>query len=344
MTDFSLDTRTIEQFLDDYEEQKKIVEERQLAEISTQEDCERLTAEEQKLLNSYNESKELLNEARNALDFVKCCPACFCTSNILGDPEKSGNRETVICSLIRGRDYANSLVTLTGGGDERMQNTMESLRTVPYHSELMDYLHYKTRIEAPLKNDHVKFLIEENIGDKDVMQTRTVASVAQVIDYTKQERERWGIRDENIIDDTVRVVMEEQKKNTLLYITSEQLYSKEELAEINDKYRADVEKEKEPVTATISNDGYVMNTSEEITQANVAEYDQIAENGNEVRDNGAPRETTNDLSKVGGNVKYEEASDVGSLEAEKGEQSEHEKKSAKSEKGNKKGDDDYERS
>lgn len=78
----------------------------------------------------------------------------------------------------------------------------------------------------------------------------------------------------------------------------------------------EIEEENIPVQVTFSNDGYVMNTSEEITAQNVDQYNEKVENGNEYRDVGVPKETTVDISEVGGKIKLEEAKELGSIEEE----------------------------
>ena len=48
------------------------------------------------------------------------------------------------------------------------------------------------------------------------------------------------------------------------------------------------------------------------------EYNEKVHNGNEVIHNEAPRETTIDTAEVGGNIKYEQADDIGSVEKQQG--------------------------
>lgn len=78
----------------------------------------------------------------------------------------------------------------------------------------------------------------------------------------------------------------------------------------------EIEEENIPVQVTFSDDGYVMNTSEEITAQNVDQYNEKVENGNEYKDVGVPKETTVDISEVGGKIKLEEANELGSIEEE----------------------------
>ena len=85
-----------------------------------------------------------------------------------------------------------------------------------------------------------------------------------------------------------------------------------------------------PLQIVESNDGYVMAVSipaEEIA-ANLdlsQEFASKVKNGNEVIHNEAPRHTTTDPSRVGGNVQLEEVDDLGTIERDSGLQTEEEK-------------------
>jgi hypothetical protein len=85
-----------------------------------------------------------------------------------------------------------------------------------------------------------------------------------------------------------------------------------------------------PLQIVESNDGYVMAVSipaEEIA-ANLdlsQEFASKVKNGNEVVHNEAPRHTTSDPSRVGGNVQLEEVDDLGTIERDSGLQTEEEK-------------------
>lgn len=79
-----------------------------------------------------------------------------------------------------------------------------------------------------------------------------------------------------------------------------------------------------------SSDGYVMavSLSPEEFSSNPHLAQQFAElvtANNEVVHNEAPKQTTSDLSRVGGNIKYEEMDDIGTVERESGELSDEEK-------------------
>lgn len=66
-----------------------------------------------------------------------------------------------------------------------------------------------------------------------------------------------------------------------------------------------------------SNDGYVMNTSE-LDNVSAKELSEKVTANGEVADIVVPKETTVDVTRVGGNVKYEQYDDIGSLDKESG--------------------------
>lgn len=307
MTDkFVLDTRSIEQMLDDYEAQKRAVEARCLEEISTDDDYDRLPLGDQQLLSDYADSKELLGEALKALDFAKSSTMRILYADTYNGAEREGWDELRISSLIgEPEDYARVYVTLTGGSDKRMEDTLESLRTEQYHSETTPLFAYKGTLKAVLENDTIKNAIAAEKGNGDVMKDKTVADLVDVIGFTKELREEKGIRDEHLIDDTISVVTAERDADTL-FVLDVDCYESIPLKE-------KAPPQKSPVEIVESNDGYVMNTSEEITAENSRELSASVENINEVRHD-LPRETTNSTADIRANVKLEGARDIGTKE------------------------------
>lgn len=298
---FALDTRSIEQMLNDYEAQKQAVEARCLDEISTDDDYDRLPLEDQQLLSDYADSVELLNETRKALDFAKTSTMQFLYMDFYKYAPREGWDELRISSLMESEtDYAKAVVTLTGGFDKRMQGTLESLRTEPFHSEAMTFNEYRATISAAPANDIIRNAITQEIGNCNIMKDKTVADLVGVIASTKELREEKRIRDENLIDDTLSVISAEREADTLFVLDV-------------DRYERIAQKEKSPIEIVESNDGYVMNTSEKITPENSRELPDNIENGNEVR-HALPRETTNSTADIRANVKLEGAKDIGTKE------------------------------
>lgn len=270
---FAQDSRSLQQWLDDYEAQKKEVEEKALEEISIQEDYEQLSADDKQLIEVYNTNKELLVETRMALDFVK-------TSAVVRPDEE---RELRFLTLMNSKEeYVRAIIMLTGGFDERMGKLLESTRD---DSSTNRYTGFSN---APLMDKAVSGLIKDEINS-DFLHTATVTDLVGVIADTREQRENLRISDKNIINDTMSAVT----------------YDKEKLHEFD--FESDSQKESPEIVE--SNDGYAMNTSR-VTAENEKEIGEKV-NGNEVVHNEAPRATTTDPSKAGGNVKLEEANNKG---------------------------------
>lgn len=307
MTDkLALDTRSIEQMLNDYEAQKRAVEARSLDEISTDDDYDRLPPKDQQLLSDYADNRELLCETLKALDFAKTSTMPLLYMDCYKGAEREGWEELRISSLMgEPEDYARTIVILTGGFDKHMQDTLKSLRTEPYHSENMPFYAYQETIKAVLENDTIRNAIDAEVGNGNVMKDKTVADLVDVIAFTKELREEKGIRDEHLIDDTISVVSAEGDADTLFVLDVERYESASQKEKAPPK--------KSPIEIVESNDGYVMNTSEEITVENSRELSDSVENINEVRHD-LPRETTNSTADIRANVKLEGARDIGTKE------------------------------
>lgn len=273
MSFFENDSRSLAQWLDEYEAQKKEVEEKRLEEVSTEDDYEALPTEEKQLYSDFLENRGLLIEARMALDFVKTSTGV----------SYNGEQGYQCWSLMNSKeDYVHAIATLTGGFDERMGILVESTREDKTDNRHTSYAN------APLMDMAISGLIEKEIGSG-FIQTTTVADLVGVITDTRAQREELHISDKNIIKDTLSAVTHDTDK----------------LHEF--EFEPDPQKEAPQIVE--SNDGYVMNTS-----APSAETDkEISEKvkGNEVVHNEAPRATTTDKSRAGGNVKLEEANDKG---------------------------------
>lgn len=270
---FAQDNRSLQQWLDDYEAQKKEVEEKALEEISTEEDYEQLSESDQQLLSDFSSNKELLIETRMALDFVK-------TSTVVRPDEE---RELHFLTLMNSKEeYVHAIIMLTGGFDERMGKLLESTRDDSSTNRYMGFSN------APLMDKEVSGLIKDEINS-DFLHTATVTDLVGVIVDTREQRENLRISNKNIINDTMSAVT----------------YDKEKLH----KFDFENDSQKEAPEIVESNDGYAMNTSR-VTAENEKEISEKV-NGNEVVHNEAPRATTTDPSKAGGNVKLEEANNKG---------------------------------
>ncbi len=295
--------------LEEYEAQK-----RQAEQINREEASE----QEQAMLAEYEANKELLARASASLDYVKNSTSVIA----VGDPTQFNDK--VVTLLPDLEFYCESAVVLTGGFDEKLQDALAEARGYNAPNPMLEDF-----INAPLAVDEVKNGIDVYTAsiapdaDKSLLEQISVGDMLMVVDNVEKEMQEHNIDKNNVIEAT----RQELKSANYLGISKTVVEINRDREGVLDKEQNKETKDREPVTAVISNDGYVMNTSEEVTMENVAEYDQIAENGNEMRDNGTPRETTTDPAEVGGKVKLEQANDRGTIEVENGEPSAEERAS-----------------
>lgn len=277
---FQNDERSLTQWLNEYEAQKKEVEEKCLDQISSTEDYEALPDADRQLLDTHNADRALLVEARVALDYVKT--ATFTT------PSFEDCRKLQCMSLMNSKEeYTNSLAVLTNGLDKRMKDTMELTREGGFSSRFMSLTNYNWVVNAPLMDPVIAELLT-----KEMETEKTVADLVKVIKLTRDQRDDLNISDKNVIDDTVCATINDKNKLHLLHVQ-------------------DPTEQKEIPEIVESIDGYVLNISAPSPETN-KEVSEKVHNGNEVVHNEAPRATTTDPAKVGGNVKLEEVHDKGS--------------------------------
>ena len=262
------DTRTLNEFLDDFNrEYNTPAGER----------------DDEQYLYDYN----ILYKAQKALDYVRASTS---------DKAVDGNfAKFQIVSLMNSKEeYARAITILTANNNPKMMYEMDGRdKNTIYHSDLIpDEDDFFYMAEAPLYNPEIKQAIAEYVNGQDILNTKTVADLAEVIALTEAQRVEYLIRDVEIIDDTLLTIANEKEK---LHVLT----------------KATNIKEKPQVVE--SNDGYVMNTSAPITAANEKQVDVPIENGNEVHQSTA-KETTNNLADTRPNVQFEQANSVGTKE------------------------------
>lgn len=138
----------------------------------------------------------------------------------------------------------------------------------------------------------------------------TIAELEQTLETTEALMAQYYITETDITNRTIQVVAEK--------------YQSKELYVFEDKStREEQEKAADNLVVVESNDGYVMatNASPELFKENPSlerEFSERVQNGNEIIHNEAPKETSIDFSKVGGNIKYEQYDDIGTVEKGQG--------------------------
>lgn len=204
------DHRSIQQMLDDHERLRQEIDKRSLEEIVLSNDYGELSNSDRKIVEDYSESKFFLTATRKALDFTKSS-----TMEVLADSPDS-NMDTKCATLFNSeKEYAEAMVTLTGGFNERMMKELEATRTEPFHSVFMQENEYNATVQAPLENRVVKAAIEKEMGDGNIMQDRTVSDLVDVIVYTRDIEAEYYINNDNVIDDTLAAFFDENENGRL---------------------------------------------------------------------------------------------------------------------------------
>lgn len=204
------DYRSIQEMLDEHERLRQEIDERSLEEIVLSKDYSELSDSDLKIVKDYSESKFFLSATRKALDFTKSS-----TMEVLDDNPNS-NMDIKCATLFNNeQEYAEAMVTLTGGFNERMMKALEDTRTEPFHSTFMPKNEYDATVQAPLENRVVKKAIEEEMGGGNIMQERTVSDLVDVIMYTRDIEDEYYINNENVIDDTLSAFFRENEEGKL---------------------------------------------------------------------------------------------------------------------------------
>lgn len=204
------DHRSIQEMLDDHERLRQEIDKRSLEEIVLSKDYSELSDSDLKIVKDYSGSKFFLSAARKALDFTKSS-----TMEVLDDNPNS-NMDIKCATLFNNeQEYAEAMVTLTGGFDERMMKALEDTRTEPFHSVFMPKNEYDATVQAPLENRVVKEAIAKEMGDGNIMQERTVSDLVDVIMYTRDIEDEYYINNENVIDETLSAFFHENENGGL---------------------------------------------------------------------------------------------------------------------------------
>lgn len=221
------DQRSIQEMLDEHERLRQEIDKRSLEEIVLSKDYEdyfdyykdysELSENDKALVDDYSESKYFLSATRKALDFTKSS-----TMEVGVDSPNSNLPDIKCVSLFNNeQEYAEAIVTLTGGFDKRMMNELEATRTEPFHSVFMQKNEYDATVKAPLSNRVIEAAIKKEIGNTNVMQERTVSDIVDMIDYTKDLEEEYYINNENVIDETLSAVFEKNEAEKINVIDFE---------------------------------------------------------------------------------------------------------------------------
>lgn len=264
--------------------------------------------ESDRIERNFTRDVRILEKADEALDFVKSSTDAVMKS--LGKDKMMSETATLFKNP---KDYAKAVVTLTCGFNERFADavraTIPSLKTKmgDSYTEIFEEIfneNYKYMLNfPPIKAEIDKLLPYEA--------DLTVKDLENTIDDISAMREELGMSPKyNVILEANYKLKEQEKNGTENFFErSYQTWNGDEvtITKVKPPY--------EDVEIVESNDGEVMNISANArAQENTHVYDAKVEQGNKVIHNEPPRETTNSMADVKGNVKFEQAKDVGSKE------------------------------
>ena len=282
MVDMNL---SIPELLDDYERNEHRIKEFTFDGVSEN---------EIEILSDYDNERQLLIETGKSLEFI-----------VASTPVIVDYNSTVIESLMSRADCLCALRTLTNDFD------------ITFVIALYRATDMKNQYEREQTILNKLDLLLDTPGFKELMTAFTATEPITAVDLKstteniKALMSEYQIDETAIMDSTLIVAAEKHAKRELYKIVETTSRSYEE------------NKDQEDLVIVESNDGYVMatNASPELFNSNPElerRYSEQVTNGNEIVHNEAPRQTTIDMSKVGGNIKYEQYDDIGTVEKENG--------------------------
>ena len=280
---------TVPELIDDYRKNE--------AEISKM-DMNNISDEEMLVVKDYLKEKQLFTKLTDAIDYASASAVTITKLDTL-----TRTKIDSVQSLEDKEEFARRLKALTNDMDKSYLDTIY----IEGYGDNSVALERQKRTE-----NHIAELREspevESAYRNAIAPAITVAVLMKVAKDTEALMEQFNIDKNNIYEDTIEKAYNNyfDRKTHTIDENVEQSKAKAAGLEIVE-----------------SNDGYVMatNASPDTIKENPNLEKELSErthNGNEVVHNEAPRETTIDLSEVGGHVKYEQFDDIGSVEKQQG--------------------------
>lgn len=282
---------TISELFVDYKENEEKI--RQM-------DFNNLSESDISVLMTYHEEKELFSRACDALDF---------TASSNAQIQQIENRKFVnsLFSLQENEEYVRQLNTLTNNMDKHYITAIYS-EGYTADKSIIEYNDRQEKTEAQLANVFKSALVADTYQNN-ATPVITVAMLTAAIERCDALMAEHDIDRENIHQSSA--------ETTLFAALNQKAY------ELDNNIEKNRELQPESLVLIESNDGYVLasNASPEMFREHPElenQYNGVVQNGNEVVHNEVPRETTVDMSKVSGHVKYEQFDDIGSIEKQQG--------------------------
>ena len=276
-------------------------------------DMENLTAEEQNIVNEYVATRQLLQKTRESLDFV--------LATTIATPVE--DNEYYVASLIEKVENVRALSTLTNGNDECFIKELykEGLRSdlsldqqnvlVEDAQSKINFLHKVSSFEQAYVN--------EALSTDEI----TVATLSKAVDSIQ-----------NLMADN-EIGLDDIENNSLALLSKkleEDSVSVYENAPDEIDTREEIYKQDDELVIVEGNDGGVMytNMTPELAARRpdlLSKFESIVDTSGDFVTHYTVEETTTDMAKVGGDVKYEAVNDIGTIERGQGELN-HEEKQA----------------
>lgn len=312
--------KNMQEFMDDYDRKKQIIDNM---------DMSNLSENDRAMLSEYAEMKDYLNDVRISLDFVK-------SSTMVALTQDENSIDTLQCrSLLDStHQYAYLTAALTNNFDERFMKAVEATREGHIKSnDLMTSQEYIKSIAAPLNManvrqefDTIQETIDANGG------SFTQKELEQAMKESKEAARKNGIdiNSEDIILATLTVAVEKDMYEQSNVIGQEVLIAElgereknrgdKDMVEEQDAERAIKENQQnQKVEVVVSNDGYAMATSKVENEAQLQDLNSKVNGATQEMRKTDIIETTNDPTRVGGNVKLETVNELGTREVARGE-------------------------
>lgn len=282
------DDLSVEEMLNKYRER-----ERELMNIQYEDLQEDLVIAKKTV--DYCRTKQFFGKIANSLDFL---------SASVGKVNGANGYE--IEGIIPSEQYCNSIAVLSDNRNTALLDTVYANDCQPtFNSEERAYREdmFLQSVNSVVSNPSVNKLYGGVTNELAIMGV-TVEMLKNEVAVCEQMMLELGIEEKGI--DSIR----EQTMDKFIELKgSGEIIS----------FSQEVEQIDRDLVIVESNDGYVMatNLTQEMAMEhpNLArEFDEKVSLHNEVIHNTAPKETTSDLSKVGGNVQYEAYDDIGTVE------------------------------
>lgn len=283
---------TLNEMIEDYYENKHKVMETDLA------------SGDNSVAMDYNYELQLLHRAANALEFAAA------SIPVIYNDETS---ETKVETLMEQKQALEKLRCLSNNMDSSFIYSMYCENNLRNTSSETMSIQQKKATAIQDKLDLMMDIASFKTAYANCASAALPVSVAeleQAINDAEALMVQYNITEDDISGRTTQVVADKYQKKELYVFQDINSYEEEQQLTSND------------LEIVESNDGYVMatNASPELFAQNPSLERDFSERvrGNEIVHSEPPRETTIDMAKVGGNVKYEQYDDIGTVEKQQG--------------------------